>query len=123
MIYWTVQYDAGNEFYAKLNQLLSGRLQMGQQAFTEYGLSIWGQEIPQMGFCLDSSYVLVLLEKGLVLFLMMCMLSVMAGIKSIVSNKYTVFLLMIIALQCVVEHHWMELSYNYFLFVLLASGM
>lgn len=132
MIYWTVQYDAGNEFYAKLDRLLSGRLQMGQQAFTDYGLSIWGQEIPQMGFgrttewpefyfCLDSSYVLVLLEKGIVLFFMICMLSVLAGIKSIVSNKYTVFLLMIIALQCVVEHHWTDISYNYLLLMAFAK--
>lgn len=132
MVYWTIRYEPGNPFYDKLNQFITGRLYLGHQGYVNYGVSLWGQVIPQIGagrtsewqggyFFLDSSYILVLLEKGLVVFSMMCVISTYAGLKNAKKRVYVTFLLAIIALQCVIEHHWMDISYNYFLIMVMAK--
>lgn len=132
MILLTFGYDKSNKWLKLLNQLLSGRLEMGYRAYIDHGLSLWGKVIPQMGlgrtvtapefyFYLDSSYIMVLLEKGIVIFSLICFLFVMTSRKNYKKNLYIIFVLVIVALHCIVEHHIIDISYNYFLLLALSK--
>lgn len=41
--------------------------------------------------------------------------------KSLKGNIYLLIILAIIALQCVFEHHWQELAYNFFVLMTFAD--
>lgn len=72
-------YNPQNTIYFQLNKLLSGRLALGQNAMSEYGISLFGKDIEWIGFNMeetlrgaynyvDCSYVKILLDHG-ILFL------------------------------------------------------
>ncbi len=115
------------------NKYLGHRLSMSHTAFVEYGLSLFGKEIPQMGFgrsmvepenyfCLDISYIQVLLERGVLVFLLICGMMTYIAHKAYKRKNYIVLsVVAVIALHCMVEHHLLDLSYNFFLLLALAQ--
>ncbi len=127
----TYKNDGGIITYID-NIFLGNRIGMGNTAYIEHGLKLFGSDIPQMGygrttiapewyFCLDSSYMLVLLERGILIFIMMIAMTLKVMIKGIKNNIYLTGIMALIALQCLVEHHWMELAYNFFLLATFAA--
>lgn len=132
MIYMTAKYNWDDTpFLNKLDGYLSGRLSMGKYAFDNYGIKLFGSDIPQAGsgrggsdfyFFLDSSYVLVLLERGILMLALMCAITLKNIIKSEKNDCiYIAGIIAVTALQCMVEHHWMDISYNIFLFITFAD--
>mgnify|MGYP004517973789 FL=1 len=132
MLYMTMAYNWDNTpMLSKIDRIISGRLNLGKTAFNNYRISLFGNNIPQAGsgrggsdfyFFIDSSYVLVLLERGILLFTIMCILTIKNIFKAYKNNCiYIAGIVAIIALQCMFEHHWMDLSYNYFLLMTFAS--
>ena len=130
-IYITINFSTDIHWMVKLDSVLGGRYRMGNEAFENYGISLWGEMIPQVGrarttifpsnyFCLDISYILVFLEKGIAIFSLMIIMLLKTLIK-IRKNLYLMGIIVLIALQCTVEHHWMELAYNYFLLIAFAK--
>ena len=71
-----VLFDENNAIWAKLNNIMSGRLLLGYNAYHTYGLTLFGQDITWVGFGIDESgvgynyvdcsYLQYLLEYGIV---------------------------------------------------------
>lgn len=83
IIYFLSYTYKSTGIYAKLNHLLSGRLQLGHTALERYDIKVLGQYIYQKGnggsttpvpaheyFFIDASYLRILLMYGLVIFVL-----------------------------------------------------
>ena len=114
--------------------LISRRIGWAHIALERYGFFSWsGQTIPMVGngyssvppedyFFIDSSYINVLLTKGaLILF---------AALAALVKGSFAqkkqeawerLWILVLVAIHCFMEQHLVEIAYNPFLFLLLAS--
>lgn len=131
-LYNTVRWNEAGEWIGKLNAALGGRYSMGYQAYCEYGVRLWGSEIPQFGgggssswpehyFFLDISYVSVLLCDGLAVFAATMMIFIRGIYRGRRENIFLIGILALISLQCMIEHHMIALPYNYFLLAAFAS--
>ena len=128
----TIKYPIDNRMFAAIDEVLGGRFRMGHQAYLDYGITLFGSDIPQMGyggntnyqgwyFFLDCSYVAILFCKGITAFICMIWIECKCIAKSLKDNIYLLIILAIIALQCVFEHHWQELAYNIFVLMTFAN--
>jgi len=133
MIVLTVGYDVQNPVWEKLNHILNGRLAFGHEGFTNYGVTMFGQYIkgaglarsttpPEFYFALDSSYISILLERGIIFFVMLCIVFVYCSFRAYKRREvYLLILLSMMAIQCMIEHHLPDISYNIFLLLLFAK--
>lgn len=118
-------YSASSEKWVKLNDLLSGRLQLGKVAITRYGITVFGQEINWIGYSynakggvynyVDSSYLQILLQYGIV-FLIMCVLlySYILYKADYEKDYYLCGGIIIILVFSITEPRLMNLMYNPF---------
>lgn len=133
MITFSMLYSRQNPLMVKLNSILNNRLYYGKKAMDVYGIPIWGQNIPMRGnggsvekvnnyFFLDSSYLYVLLQFGLltlgILLICWCLITFKAMKKK---NWAMLAAVAVISVQCMVEHHIMAIVYNPFFMALLAD--
>lgn len=119
-------------FFRLFDQLLSGRLRLGNKALEDYGLTLFGQQVAMNGnggslislggnyFFIDCSYLLVYLRYG-ILFLFLIFLIHHWCCKKFKSDLYYLVILTVIVVNCVVAHHMIELAYNPFYFALFAG--
>lgn len=126
-------YDGESGFMSALDRGLSGRLALGHQAFLLYPVRLFGQEVPMVGlggttepvaeyFFLDSSYMNILFCFGLVVLLCVLGTMVLSALREKRAGAWErLGLLAVVALQCMVEHHLLELGYNLFLLLPLAA--
>ena len=65
-------YDNNNKILYSINRLLSGRLTLMHKGLQWWGFKIWGQTIPikETGNTIDSSMVSMLMQNGIVVFIM-----------------------------------------------------
>lgn len=129
----TILYQEGTPFLAWLNEKLSGRLALGNTGFHQYGIRLFGQQVPMVGngmstepradyFFLDSSYILIGLRFGFVVLVLICILFLGYFIYSIKrDDTLLMILLAVMLLQCMIEHHLLEYVYNPFLLLGLAK--
>jgi len=86
-------YTKGSSIFLKLDSILSQRLSFSQKGMEVYGFSIFGQYIPMQGnggstetplnyFFLDSSYISILLQYGLIMFVMILILWGIIGLRA-----------------------------------------
>ncbi len=129
-------FSPDNFIAAKVNSMLSGRLNYGARAIDEYGFDFWGQQITMYGnggttayylqedrFYLDSSYISVFFRFGVLVFVGILMLFWVPAIKACKKGNYIlVAIIAILAIQCTVEHHLLDMNYNPFIFMLLAKN-
>lgn len=121
---------------AKLDSLLSGRLLLGKIAFERFDVKLFGQFVPMVGFgrntvtyiagsnyfFLDSSFMTILMCYGCVLFFFIIAAFMNSAFRAKKRNDYyLVLIIALIALDCMVEHHMMEIWYNPFLLLLLSD--
>lgn len=133
MIVFSMLYSRQNPLMVKLNSILNNRLYYGKKAMEVYGIPIWGQNMPMRGnggsvekvnnyFFLDSSYLYVLLQFGLltlgILLICWCLITFKAMKKK---NWAMLIAVALISVQCMVEHHIMAIVYNPFFMALLAD--
>lgn len=119
-------------FFRLFNQLLSGRLRLGNKALEDYGVTLFGQQVAMNGnggslmnfggnyFFIDCSYLLVYLCYG-ILFLFLSFLVHYWCCKKFKSDFCYLVILTIIVINCIVAHHMIELAYNPFYFALFAA--
>ncbi len=64
-------YDSSNKFFVFVNKILSGRLTLMHRGLERWGFTVWGQTIPinETGNTIDSSMVNMLMQNGLVVFI------------------------------------------------------
>ena len=126
-------YNPQNTIYFQLNKLLSGRLALGQNAMSEYGISLFGKDIEWIGFNMeetlrgtynyvDCSYVKILLDHG-ILFLGIVLLAYAYMLKKSIQKKqyYYTWILMIIMIFCITEPRLFDITFNPFIVLTLAG--
>jgi len=123
----TKLYASGSAFALKLDTVLSNRLNITARAFAEYPIRLFGTSVEENGlggvlwveeeyFFIDSSYPRVLLEFGILIFAIVMIAWIYTGIKARKRARYMLCgALVILALQCFMEHHIFEVAYNVFL--------
>ena len=128
-------YD-GSPLMESLNRLLSQRLYYGAEAFERFSVNLFGQEVELVGwggtnivgpvtsaFFLDSSYVNMLFCFGAVTLTAFLAAYVLSSRREQKNRSWErLALLALTALQCGMEHHFMELIYNPFLLLTLAAS-
>ena len=115
----------------KLDSNLSQRLSFSKKGIEVYGISIFGQYIPMQGnggstqtpsnyFFLDSSYISILLQYGLIIFIVILIIWGMIGLRARKEKDWVLlWILAMIAFQSLMEQHLMDISYNPFLWIFL----
>ena len=114
-----------------IDELLSGRLRLGNQGLQEYGFSFFGQHVAMSGnggsvvapvnyFFIDSSYLLVYLCYGAV-FLAIILFIHFSCCKKYADDRYYLLILSVIVINCMIAHHMIDLAYNPFYLALLAK--
>ena len=108
----------------RLNNILSERLSLPLEAYRTYGLNAFGAPLPQAGngfssfdpseyTFVDSSYPLILLRYGWILFLALCAVWVSLTKKAFKNGDTRLAcLLALIAVHAFSEHHFIETNFN-----------
>lgn len=124
MLFMIVAYGQGMSFAIIADNLLSSRLHLAWTVFQECGITLFGTPFEQVGngFALfssqeyhfiDSTYPLVLLRYGGVLFLTYCVTWPYTVNKALKAQDDRLALaMMLIAVHSFSEHHFVEVNYN-----------
>ncbi len=130
-------YSKGIPVAYKLNYIMSNRVKLSLEAFSEHGLTLFGTAFDQIGAggttfanegynFIDSSYTLILLRYGILVLIVMALYWVAMTWKGIKINDWRLALgLSLIAFHSISEHHFPEFNYNILLvipFAVLGSG-
>lgn len=129
----TLLYDESNPMMVKLNYFLSKRLSHGKTGFKNYNVGFLGQYVEMHGFggkatapdnyfFIDSSYVKIILCYGLVVTACILLMYFIIGKRAQKRNLiYLMTALGIIGIQCMFEHHIIEIAFNPFALALLSK--
>lgn len=116
-----------------LNKALNNRLLFGNKGIVVYSYSIWGKYIPMQGngrttkevlhyFFIDSSYVSIGLQYGILVLATVLLIWLLIGKKAQDERNWELlWILALVGIQCIVEHHMLEVPYSLFLWALLAD--
>lgn len=130
MLSLTALYGTGNRLFVKLDLILSNRLRLGYEAFDKYGIRLFGSSFRMIGMgwadrpraeleaiynFVDSSYCMVLVRYGILVFLAMGCIHIMVSLRAKKNNPILLTVMALMALQCMIEHHLTELWYNPFM--------
>lgn len=127
--------------YTKDNPILNSipassiiiRMQIGHMMLFRYGITFFGQNITDVGFggsltppeeynYIDVSYVRILIKSGIFILLLLLITFTVFLRKRIKKNDYvTGIVFLLIAINCMVAQHMLEISYNIFLLIILAN--
>lgn len=133
MILCSMLFSSNNKFWVLLDKALSYRLRLGKKGIDLYGFSYLGQWIPMQGnggtvkeqanyFFLDSSYLYVLLQYGVLVLTIILGIMLIINYRAYLNQDFVLMLaLCVVAVQCMVEHHLMDMAYNPFLWAVLAD--
>ena len=133
MTLMTVFYSSENPLTAFLNRLINFRLSYGKKGVDLFGFSLLGQYIPMIGnggsvkesemyFFLDCSYMNLALQFGIVLLGIILIICSVIGFSAIQKKNWVLlWILAVVAVQCMIEHHMMDISYNPFLWAVFAD--
>ena len=126
-------YSPDNTVLYKLNDILTGRLKWGRQGIDEYGLSLFGTKIEWVGYdadwesgmkynYVDSSYLQIALEYGLIVLVIILILYAIL-IYSSIRNKHTYlcWIVLIVLVFCVTEPRLIKIAYNPFLILVVTE--
>lgn len=120
-------YHKGTTIGIKIDDILHGRFEWIDNGFRNYKLSLFGTPFAQIGNggsvihksnynFIDSTYVLVLLRYGVVLFVLIMILWILMTRKAVRMGDWRLaFGLGIIAFHSFSEHHFPEVNYNIFI--------
>lgn len=128
MIYLSFFYNEQERWMVKLNEITSNRLILGYSAFKTYGLHFWGQTISWVGGTnryieglgaynyVDSSYIQILLNFGIIFFMLICFLFIILGWKAArINDVYMVLALVILALHSAMDPQLLWMAFNPFI--------
>ncbi|MDO4941752.1 MAG: hypothetical protein Q4E73_02785 [Lachnospiraceae bacterium] len=127
-------------FYDKIpalqgvNQFLSDRISLGHNGIVDYGIHVWGQKIEWVGHggsgyindgltgvysYVDCSYVRILLECGIIVWIVILAGFTLASKVSVDHNeKYLAVALLFIAGYSIIEPRLLDIGFNPFMLVL-----
>lgn len=129
-------YSEGIPLFVRLNSFLSSRNDLALRGIRNYGLPLFGQKVDFYGFgfmstpgvdyaeynFVDSSYPLILIKYGILVFILMSAVWITLSRKAIkAENRRLAMVTAMIALHSVSEHHFPELFYNILLILPFAD--
>lgn len=135
MIVCSILYSTGSTITNLLDRVLNYRLYQGNKAIDIYGFTMWGRYIPMQGyggstelpkhyFFLDSSYLNIVMQYGLLIFGIVLFIWIVISFKAREEkNWFLLWIVAIISVQCMIEHHMLEVAYNPFLWAVFANTM
>lgn len=134
-------FDDHNQIYRKFNELSSGRLGLSKKAFSMYDPNIFGRYIQEKAFggakgqafanqnqfglsadyfYIDSSFVRMLLLWGIVIFLLFIVAMTFIALVNTIQREYILSaIVMLVAINSMVEPHSLQLIYNVFILALI----
>ncbi len=130
----SLSYSPDNKFCVLLDQIINNRLRMGRKGIDLFGFSWFGQEIPMQGsggvtgeivryFYLDCSYISIALRYGTIVLGVVLLVWCVIGFRAKKQKDWLfLWVIALVAVQCMIEHHMLDLSYNPFLWGLFAVG-
>lgn len=131
--YITLTYNSSVNWQRSLNRILAGRLQYGQLALGEYGISMFGQQIKWLGngldiygrravgnyMYVDCLYIQILLNYGIVFFLLFITFFTITSFITLRNKNYWLLtMLFFLALHCVIDDNGLNLAYCTFWFAI-----
>jgi hypothetical protein len=117
------------ELRQKIPYTLTRRLEMNQQALRDHPFSLFGSQIEEHGFggrtenlpgwdkyfFIDCSYIRLFVIGGFLLFILILLVMTYAELRCFAYRRYGfLFLLVLVSIACLLEHHLMEYYYNVF---------
>lgn len=93
----TAAYSPDNSFLQAVDNIFSYRLNYANQAFSEWGTSLFGMRIPwsDLNYIVDCSYLRIILDDGILGFAIVLAIHVLASIYS-VKSKNSLFVVLCI---------------------------
>lgn len=125
MTYEYGMFGKSNQILKEINRISGGRLRLGWQSIEQFGIHLFGRNVPMVGnggttkkllnySFVDSSYVNVLLRAGIVFMLAVLILYALScRVNS--HDLYFLYVVALISVNCIVAHHLIEPAYNPFL--------
>ena len=125
------------ELRKKMQYSLIRRLEMNQQALKNNPFSLFGIKVEEHGFggrttnlpnwdkyfFIDCSYIRLFVIGGLLLFVLILLMMTYTQLRCFAYRNYGfVFLLALLAVSCLMEHHLMEYFYNVFPLMAFSGG-
>lgn len=121
----SAKFDASKAWMKQIDKLITGRLFLAKKGYEEYGIHLLGQRIEWIGGkppegkvynYVDSSYMQILLNFGVVLFILLLLALIILGI-CITKNKDTYFLLVFVmfTLHSTFDPQLVWIGYNSFI--------
>ncbi len=118
----TSAYREENEFLEAVNLAISGRLMLGKKGLKQFGLSLFGKNVPMEGmggslkhtkpyFFIDCSYLFILLRYGILFLGIVC---IAYGIICYKRREDTALMLtiLLLAVSSAIDQHLLEEAYN-----------
>lgn len=132
----TSAYREENKFLEAVNLAISGRLMLGKKGLKQFGLSLFGKNVPMEGmggslkhtkpyFFIDCSYLFILLRYGILFLGIVC---IAYGIICYKRREDTALMLtiLLLAVSSAIDQHLLEEAYNplgYALFAGMGEGI
>lgn len=129
----TVGFNKNSPKWAALDTKLSSRLTYSSQGLKKFGLKPFGQYIKEWGFgkstayhekyfFLDDSYIRIMLMYGVVMLIAVLVMWVVISKKALETKRLVLLVAVaVIAVQCFMEHHMLEMAYNPLFLLLFAD--
>ena len=134
MYYLTKNFTWSSPFYVAVNNLISMRLKLGNDALKTYAVRLFGN--PEVKFIgsgantesvlsynyVDSSYIQMLFYYGSVAVILLVILYLVRSWVIYRQGNYLILtLLSLITWNCMIESFWIRPAYNIFFYILFAS--
>lgn len=133
MIVMTLLYTSENKLTVLIDRIINNRLRLGKKGIELFGFSLFGKWIPMQGsggstkelvryFFLDSSYINIALQYGVLILGIVLIICCCIGFRAREEKNWIfLWIMSIVAVQCMIEHHMLDISYNPFLWALFAN--
>lgn len=133
MIICSIVYSSGSRITDLLDRILNYRLYQGNKAIDIFGFTLWGQYIPMQGyggttdmpkhyFFLDSSYINIVMQYGLLVFGLVLFVWIIISFRARKEKNWILlWIVAVISVQCMIEHHMLEIAYNPFILAAFAE--
>ncbi len=133
MVIMTYLYNPDNRFLELMNKVFTKRLEFGHISFEKYNVTLFGQNIPQIGngglhkgyyeyFFIDCSYVRILMMMGAISFFIFLFAILYLFMKFYkVQSMELVAALIFVLISSLIDHHLLEISFNPFLIVFMTD--
>lgn len=138
----TVMYNVNNKIWMILNNLFEGRINLANDAWLKYGVTLFGTKFEMIGngldafgnntselyqkyFYIDNWYIQILLRYGFVFFIVVILLLTFT-IRNLMKNDkqgYVLIVFVLLALQGIIQDSFFCFYYNTFLFLIGSSLM